>query len=494
MTALIITATAAVQNDYAAQRLWLEVLAFVGTVVGGLFAVFKWLQEQRANNIKKQEAETQRLDELRARREADVSAERARLQEQKVVEAQRRSEHAAELVRDFGAAENEVKRLTIAMALTVYPDDAAPILVNAMGYAGDELAQGLEAALLTIGLPSMPRLVMANRLAARMVSSRSGTGTAEQHRDLFNAEALLSHSRRVISVLLMQCPRGHLCELDLEDVDLRGTVFAGLNFRSGNFRKSVLNGADFSHSGLVHVVLRGASIADTKFTACVMDHADLTGAYGAAVFLGVRGKEINMSRASLRGANLRGAVMPGCTLVGTDLGGALMEGFSATRSSLSHRTCLDGVQAQNSHWQRSRWDDVSADHAVLDSAELSQAEISHSFLNRSRAVQVHAGGVSMLGTSLQGADWRGADFRDAKLTDVSMEGTNLAGANFTGATIQGCRFTGATLEGVSFSRCAVSSMVSLGSSRPSPVRVDLRDASFDEGSEQFRRWIAGDSD
>jgi hypothetical protein len=169
LTALIITATAAVQNDYAAQRLWLEVLAFVGTVVGGLFAVFKWLQEQRANNIKKQEAETQRLDELRARREADVSAERARLQEQKVVEAQRRSEHAAELVRDFGAAENEVKRLTIAMALTVYPDDAAPILVNAMGYAGDELAQGLEAALLTIGLPSMPRLVMANRLAARMV-------------------------------------------------------------------------------------------------------------------------------------------------------------------------------------------------------------------------------------------------------------------------------------------------------------------------------------
>jgi type II secretory pathway pseudopilin PulG len=94
------------------------VVAVVAALVGGGWAVRKWLAERR-------DAEQQRLRH-----------EQAQLEQRREEEHNRRAERAAALMSSLGAAgaSDEARRWS-ASALALYPDEAMPVLINALGQA-----------------------------------------------------------------------------------------------------------------------------------------------------------------------------------------------------------------------------------------------------------------------------------------------------------------------------------------------------------------------
>ena len=473
-------------DPYAAEKLWLQVAVFLTTLVAGIFAGYKWIAERRDDRASRESIELARLDEQKERRRAEGTAELIRLDQERVAEKTRRSERAAELIRDFGAAKEPAARLTTAMALTAYPDDAVPILVNSLGYTGEDLSPGIEAALLTLGILSMDRLVTANRLATRLSGEQSAGIT--QPTAHFDAETLLQHTRRLITLLLLQAHQGDAIQLDLADVNLAGMRFVNARMQNVNLRKAVLDGANFSGSRLTGASFRGASIHRTNFGRAFLDHADLSGAHGNAICIGMRGRGLILDYAKLSGSDFRGAGLDDLVLRCTDIRRATLDGLRAPNATLLAHSRLDGSTAAKAVLTQSSWIDATATKLQFDACNIAGSSFLRTTLDQSCGRQVLAKGIKLEESSVRGGKWIDSQLRKAKFIASSLQGLNLEGSDMREAIVDNCDLSGARLVNVQMHGMRFIN-VGAWSETTNFAGSNWLDADFDQQSQPFRRWL-----
>lgn len=207
-------------------------------------------------------------------------------------------------------------------------------------------------------------------------------------------------------------------DVGLDERDLTGADFRGLDLRGMSFARALLEGAD----------LRGCNLEGAMLEGAVLAKADLTGA--------------RLRGARLKGANLGKANLEGAMLDGADLTQAVLMGASITGSSFK------GARLEDADVLQVKWDGV----------DLSGARLS---------------GCSFLQASFVGATFAGADLERATLLECSLDGADFTGARLHKMTLITC--SGARVR---FVRARFTEGVLVHKS--SLPEADFRDAALDK--------------
>lgn len=190
--------------------------------------------------------------------------------------------------------------------------------------------------------------------------------------------------------------------------------------------------ADFSHSDLAGIDLKGRELARANLHGSRLTGADFrdAGLENANFF------EADLTQADLRGARLAGtnfiqARLNGADLSGTDLRSARLHG------TLFLDTNLSGADLSQ---QNLAWCDFTG--ASLASAKLTGATMNRvSFRNADlRHAQVDCAGA-------EGGDFAAADLTCAVLADTNFTGANLFGASLAGAIIDRANLRQVRIDG-----------------------------------------------
>lgn len=388
------------------------VLAVLVAVVGGLWALNKWLAERRDA------------------RETAAVAERERLDQQRFEAEQKRQDRAAELVRALGASTDETSRLWAASALSIYPRETIPILVNALGHAEPSTAAAINIALASIGASAFEHLGRMNRAAAVTLRLRE---SAEQdvdqsvvqsvrEADLLGAERLFSCTSLAIAGLLIQASEHERSNVDLDSVELVRINFSGTRLSHANFRKAILRGCIFSRTDLRGSSFRGTDVVDAVFTNAQLRRADFTGAQGPAGWI----------RADLRDAVLDYAHLAHSGFDGANLAGAILNHVDLSDASL-RGSRLDRCRLQDCDLRRVRAAGVRAIQAIFVEARLMAADLAKARLSQAR---------------LERCRMMGVDLTSAQLSAARFIGCNLSGANLSPTVATDAVFDGCSVYGV----------------------------------------------
>ncbi|WP_437806417.1 DUF2169 domain-containing protein [Sorangium sp. So ce1078] len=182
----------------------------------------------------------------------------------------------------------------------------------------------------------------------------------------------------------------------LDERDLTGADFRGVDLRGMRFARAFLEGAD----------LRGCDLSGAVLEGAVLAKADLTGA--------------NLAGARLRGANLGKANLEGAVLDDADLTEAVLMGARLAGASLK-RARLERADVLQVSWA---------------GVDLSGADLSL---------------CSFVQTSFAGANLAGANLERATLLECSLDGTDLSGARLHKTTLMSCTGARARFAGARFS-------------------------------------------
>ncbi len=433
---LVSSATDARQPFWETAPTWEELapvaevaVAALIAVVGALWALKKWREEQRRRDEQHLEAERERQ-----------RIEREKLDQLVREEANTRTDRAAALISELGKT-NDRQRWWAASALSMYPDEALPVLISALGQAEPRTATALATALLSIGAPSVQPLARANRIASRLVRAQSSGPPLSSREDPFIATAstMLDHSRTVLAHLLEHLSEEERTAIDLEDIDLQACFFRGADLSGLRLRKADISGCDFSRAKLRDANLRGTKGSGAAFTRAILDRADLTGYRGPSQFIS----------ASLRGATLRHANLVESDLSNVRLDDADLEGCSFISS------CLRSADLRNTRLHRTRLNRIDGFRLALSGTTLTQVRGGRADLTQARLQGTVFEGCTFTGATLDGVKARGVTFVDCDLAGSSFRDAKLPGATIRGCNLAGTDFSGADMSGATVERCRI---------------------------------------
>jgi uncharacterized protein YjbI with pentapeptide repeats len=260
----------------------------------------------------------------------------------------------------------------------------------------------------------------------------------------------------------------------LDERDLTGADFRGLNLRGMSFARALLEGGDLRGCDLSGVMLEGAVLAKADLTG-----ANLTGARLRGANLG----KANLERAVLDDADLTEAVLMGATLTGARFGRARLEradvlqvkwdGVDLTGAQLALCTFLQasfvGAKLIGANLERAMLLECSLDDADFSGARLhkatlmscSGARVRFRGANFSEAVAVYKSGLpeadfrdAVLEKScLRTTDLRGARFDRAEMSMTDLSEADATGAIFDRAVMKGALLLRTNLDGASLRGC-----------------------------------------
>lgn len=200
---------------------------------------------------------------------------------------------------------------------------------------------------------------------------------------------------------------------------------------------------------------------------------------------GLRGDDIDFSRANLGAACLTRAQLVGCKLDRAHL-------EKANLSEATLRMCsLAGAQAAGACLARARIEDSSAEGADLREADLRGAHLTETSWARAVLRGACLEGAQGVGTSFRGADLSEVSLVKARLDEADFRGADLRGADLSGGRFHGADFRGAMLEGVRWdgSDCAGARFdAETAAPQPSPAPEPAA-GPFD--AEALVSWFAG---
>ena len=416
-------------------------VAVAAAVVGALWALRKW-QEERRRLEQERRDDQQRRDEQQ--REAEVERlrlERERLDQLAREEATSRADRAATLIGELGDAD-DTTRWWRASALSMYPDEALPVLVSALGHAEPKTLTALATALLSIGAPSIEPLARANRIASSLARERrDGDGS-----DPFVAMAstMLDNSRTVLAHLVLHLNEEERAQINLENIDLCGSFFRGADLSGLRLRKADISDCDFARAKLRAANLRGATGKGAVFTKANLNNADLTGYTGPSGFVSAKLNGATLSHANVvesdfANARLEDADLERCRMDQSSLRGAVLVGAELKGTQMSH------VDAYRIDLSRTTLERVRAGGMNLAEGGLGGAAFTQCYLTNAHFDSAKASEAAFVDCNLGGATFRDAILRGATFRRCNLGGTDFAGADMSGATVEACKLYGFTL-------------------------------------------------
>ncbi len=260
----------------------------------------------------------------------------------------------------------------------------------------------------------------------------------------------------------------------LDERDLTGADFRGLDLHGMSFARAFLEGADLRGCDLSFAMLEGAVLARADLTG-----ANLTGARLKGANLG----KANLERAVLDDADLTEAILMGATLAGARFARAKLEradvfqvkwdGVDLSSAVLANGTFLQssfvGTNLAGANLERAMLLECTLDDADFSGAQLHKASLMSCTGARvrfvgarfSEAVVVHKSSLpeadfrdAMLEKScFRTTDLRGARFDRARMTMTDLSEANATGAIFDLAVLKSALLIRANLDRASFRGC-----------------------------------------
>ncbi len=226
------------------------------------------------------------------------------------------------------------------------------------------------------------------------------------------------------------------------------------NLQNGDFRETLLEGADLTGTNLTGADMSAAVLAHATLRNTCFDGATLEGAnLGAALiegatFAGANLRKANFTRAKLRSVSLREADLTEIEWLEAELGIVDFEG--AVTVGLSF---FSGNDLTRCRFPRAKIAKSTFLETKLDAVDFSEADLTSATLMTVSANGADFRGASMKkltaveGCSFEGATFEGADLTGAVIRGANMRGVNLEGARLEGANLGECDLTGANLSG-----------------------------------------------
>lgn len=445
----------------------------LAAIITGIWVLNKWLTERR-------EA-----------REQQERLEKARLEQQRREDLHERARHAADLIQAFGQADDEQKRMWSAMSLALYPDEALPLLVNALGQMDDSTSIGVEMALVSMDMNAAPQLIKMNRVArwicfAQEERMRIGgeESSAEETLEHTSAERLRKRSARTLNQIFLNTDPKMLEKIDLADVDLSGANFAYSDLGAACFRKAYLNQAVFSHARIRRANFRGARINKAVFTRAAACEADFTGVCGAAEMIRILADSAIFKDAVLKGSRMEAADLRNADLTHANLERVTLDGAQLHGAELKS-VRLQNVSARAAHLEGCRLHHANLFRAGFEEAFLTGASFESCRMNQIRAVSIQGKQSAFLNCNLSAAN-----FSQAHLNGATFVRCMLNAAVFDSAVLENCVFENCKLAAASFKNAHLSGTQFRGKNEVGGTinfrGANWQDAVFEEQSAALR--------
>ncbi|WP_437849896.1 DUF2169 family type VI secretion system accessory protein [Sorangium sp. So ce363] len=333
---------------------------------------------------------------------------------------------------------------------------------------------------------ALPMTAEASQMARVVVDAAREAGEPLDERDLTGADF------RGVDLRGMRFARAFLEGADLRGCDLSGAVLEG----------AVLAKADLSGANLTGARLRGANLGKANLEGAVFDDADLT----EAVLMGARLAGASLKRAKLEradalqvswgGVDLSGADLSLCSFLQTSFAGANLAGANLERAMLLecsldgadfsgarlHKTSLMSCTGAKARFAGARFSEGVAVHkSGLPEADFRDAVLDKTCFRTTDLRGARFDRAQMTMTDLSEADATGATFdravmKNALLIRTNLDRASLRGCNLTEAILSKSRLAGADFTGAQLCRADFSR-----------ARGDNR-TTFAEASVEFTRF------
>ena len=198
------------------------------------------------------------------------------------------------------------------------------------------------------------------------------------------------------------------------------------DLRYANLDRTDLEGADLTGAKLDGASMIGAKLKGASLGCAELDKLLLTNDPVAARCPSAR--NVDLSRADLRGAHMAGLDLSGAKLEeaeleGAELSNAILQGTSFSSAQLQ-KAELREVRAQGANFLNAALQGANLTGAQLQLADLSSAAMQASILKFA---------------DLKAASLRGADLEAASLEHAKLQGTDMAGMKMTAADLRGVK-------------------------------------------------------
>ncbi|WP_437995444.1 DUF2169 domain-containing protein [Sorangium sp. So ce185] len=289
---------------------------------------------------------------------------------------------------------------------------------------------------------ALPMTAEAAQMARVVVDAAREAGEPLDERDLTGADF------RGVDLRGMRFVRAFLEGADLRGCDLSGAVLEG----------AVLARADLTGANLTGARLRGANLGKANLEGAVLDDADLT----EAVLMGAR-----LAGASLKRARLERADVLQVSWAGVDLSGADLSLCSFVQTSFAD------ANLAGANLERATLLECSLDDADLSGARLHKTSLMSCTGSRAR----FAGARFSEGVAVHKSGLPEADFRDAVLDRTCFRTTDLRGARFDRAQMTMTDLSEADATGAIFDRAVMKNALLI---RTNLDRASLRGCNLTE--------------
>ena len=244
---------------------------------------------------------------------------------------------------------------------------------------------------------------------------------------------------------------------ELQNTDLSGLQFDGMNFNhallqgaklyrasfiEAKLKNAVLINADLSHTRFVKADLRGADLSQTNLFLTDFSNSRLEG----VSFEGANLLRSNLMNAALDRADLSGANLGDVNFTGANLKTACLRDADL-RTTIFQRTCLQGADLSNANLLGVNLNDVNLAGANLSKANLGSVDLSRANLTQANLEWTNLNKSYLTGVDLHNANLQHANLQRTNLQRANLTNCDLRNANLIKADLRGANLTNADLRG-----------------------------------------------
>jgi uncharacterized protein YjbI with pentapeptide repeats len=226
-----------------------------------------------------------------------------------------------------------------------------------------------------------------------------------------------------------------ISNFNLDDTDLRGSVFDNSDLQGTTLRNSDLTGVSFVTAQLSGVDFTNSKLIDVKMHAAVLVNAHLADAVLS---------NIDFSEANFQQAQLSFLDCQKCNFAKVDMSGADMDSANFSGSDFS------GAVLREANLANASMDGIKIDGAIFERADLTDA--SFKAISGEKA---SINGVSGKGANFEGSQLKALSLRRSQLENSNFKNSDLSMGDFRGAALPGANFQGTVLQGAVLSKKTV---------------------------------------